>query len=306
MSEPDRVAEVRAFNRFYTRLIGVLGDSHLESPFSLAQVRVLYELANQPAPTATTLCSELALDPGYLSRMLRELERRNLVTRRRSASDARRQELALTAAGKKVIRDLDRKATTAIEGMLGRVPADRQPEVTQAMQQIRAAFEPVTTEPYLLRMHRPGDMGWVVHRHGVLYSQEYGWDERFEGLVAKITADFVARFDPARERCWIAERGGAIVGSIFLVARSKTVAQLRLLYVEPSTRGLGIGRRLVAECTRFARQAGYRKIMLWTNDVLVSARKIYEAEGYALIAEEPHEEFGTGLVGQTWELTLGQ
>ena len=306
MSEPDRVAEVRAFNRFYTRLIGVLGDSHLESPFSLAQVRVLYELANQPAPTATTLCSELALDPGYLSRMLGELERRNLVTKRRSASDARRQELALTGAGKKVIRDLDRKATTAIEDMLGRVPADRQPEVTQAMRQIRAAFEPVTSEPYLLRAHRPGDMGWVVHRHGVLYSEEYGWDERFEGLVAKITADFVARFDPARERCWIAERGGAIVGSIFLVSRTKTVAQLRLLYVEPSTRGLGIGRRLVEECTRFARQAGYRKIMLWTNDVLVSARKIYEAEGYALVAEEPHEEFGTGLVGQTWELALGQ
>jgi DNA-binding MarR family transcriptional regulator/ribosomal protein S18 acetylase RimI-like enzyme len=306
MSQPDRVAEVRAFNRFYTRLIGVLGDEHLESPFSLAQVRVLYELANQPAPTATALCGELALDPGYLSRMLRELERRNLVTRRRSKSDARRQELALTGAGKKVIRELDRKATTTIEGVLQRVPVDRQPAVTQAMQQIRAAFEPATSEPYLLRMHRPGDMGWVVHRHGVLYAAEYGWDERFEGMVAKITADFIAKFDPARERCWIAERGGAIVGSIFLVARTKTVAQLRLLYVEPSTRGLGIGRRLVQECTRFARQAGYRKIMLWTNDVLVSARKIYEAEGYVLVAEEPHEEFGSGLVGQTWELALGQ
>lgn len=305
MSElASRVAEVRAFNRFYTRLIGVLGDSHLESPYSLAQVRVLYELANQPAPTATTLCNELALDPGYLSRMLRELERRGLVTKQRSTSDARRQQLALTGQGKRVIRDLDRKATAAIESMLERVPADRQPAVVQGMQQIRGAFEPVAGEPYLLRTHRPGDMGWVVHRHGVLYAQEYGWDERFEGLVARITADFIANFDPARERCWIAERSGAIVGSVFLVARSKTVAQLRMLYVEPSTRGLGIGRRLVAECTRFARQVGYRKIMLWTNDVLHSARRIYEAEGYRLVSEEPHDEFGERLVGQTWELAL--
>ncbi|HEY5937929.1 MAG TPA: helix-turn-helix domain-containing GNAT family N-acetyltransferase [Kofleriaceae bacterium] len=300
----SRVAEVRAFNRFYTRLIGVLGDSHLESPFSLAQVRVLYELANQPAPTATTLCGELALDPGYLSRMLRELERRGLVTRQRSTTDARRQQLALTGQGKRVIRDLDRKATAAIEGVLERVPPDRQPAVVRGMQQIRGAFEPVAAEPYLLRPHRPGDMGWVVHRHGVLYAEEYGWDERFEGMVARITADFIANFDPARVRCWIAERGGAIVGSVFLVARSKTVAQLRMLYVEPSTRGLGIGRRLVAECTRFARQVGYRKIMLWTNDVLVSARKIYEAEGYRLVAQESHEEFGERLVGQTWELAL--
>ena len=300
----SRVAEVRAFNRFYTRLIGVLGDSHLESPFSLAQVRVLYELANQPAPTATTLCSELALDPGYLSRMLRELERGGLVTKQRSATDGRRQQLALTGQGKRVIRDLDRKATAAIENMLERVPPDRQPAVVQGMQQIRGAFEPCSAKPYLLRPHRPGDMGWIVHRHGVLYAEEYGWDERFEGMVARIAADFIASFDPAREHCWIAERDGAIVGSVFLVARAKTIAQLRMLYVEPSTRGLGIGRRLVAECTRFARQAGYRKIMLWTNDVLISARKIYQAEGYRLVSEEPHDEFGERMVGQTWELAL--
>jgi len=299
MSEmPARIAEVREFNRFYTRLIGVLGDSHLDSPFTLAQVRVLYELAHRDA-TASVLCGELGLDAGYVSRMVRELERQKLVTRRRSPSDGRQQQLELTATGRRVIRDLDRKANTAIEAVLARVPADRQRDVTAAMLHIRTAFE-----PYLLRSHRPGDIGWIVHRHGVLYAEEYGWDERFEALVARITADFIANLDPVRERCWVAERHGAIVGSVFLVTRSKTVAQLRLLYVEPSARGLGIGRRLVAECTRFARHARYRKIILWTNDVLVSARRIYEAEGYQLVAEAPHEDFGEGLVGQTWELAL--
>ncbi|MEJ7599596.1 MAG: bifunctional helix-turn-helix transcriptional regulator/GNAT family N-acetyltransferase [Kofleriaceae bacterium] len=299
-----RVAEVRAFNRFYTRLIGILDDSHLGSPFSLAQVRVLYELAQRDAPTASTLCSELALDPGYLSRMLSELERKQLVTRRRSPDDGRQHQLELTAQGRRVIRELDGKASDTIAAVLARLPPERQDHVTRAMQDIRTAFEPPATVGYLLRDHRPGDMGWIVHRHGVLYAAEYGWDERFEALVGRITADFITKLDPARERCWIAERAGHVVGSVFLVSRAKTVAQLRLLYVEPSARGLGIGRRLVAECTRFARDAGYRKVMLWTNDVLVSARKIYEAEGYRLVEEEPHQEFGDRLVGQTWELAL--
>jgi DNA-binding MarR family transcriptional regulator/N-acetylglutamate synthase-like GNAT family acetyltransferase len=303
---PARVSEMREFNRFYTRLIGVLGEGHLASPFSLAQVRVLYELAHQTVPTASSLCEQLALDAGYLSRMLRELQRRGLVGRRRSVEDGRQQELELTARGRRAVAELGRKADAAVEAVLAPVPPTVQQEVTRAMQRIRAAFEGAPSEvaPFLLRMHQPGDMGWVVHRHGVLYAEEYGWDERFEALVARITADFVDRFDPRRERCWIAERGGAIVGSVFLVEKSKTVAQLRLLYVEPSARGLGIGRRLVAECTRFARHARYRKIVLWTNSVLHAARHLYELEGYRLVEEAPHDDFGVGLIGQTWELDL--
>jgi DNA-binding MarR family transcriptional regulator/N-acetylglutamate synthase-like GNAT family acetyltransferase len=312
-----RIDEVREFNRFYTRLIGVLGDGHLASPFSLAQVRVMYELAHRDAPTASELSEDLALDPGYLSRMLRELERGGLVSGRRSAEDARRRQLALTAKGKRVFGDLERKAEDAIGSVLAPVAPARRRELTQAMRQIRAALEPeaaaaagrpagagnAAEAPFVLRTHRPGDLGWIVHRHGALYAQEHGWDERFEALVAGIVARFVERFDPERERCWIAERDGAFAGSIMLVSRSKTVAQLRLLLVEPAARGSGLGRRLVAECTRFARDAGYRKIVLWTNSVLESARRLYVAEGYRLVHEEPHDLFGPDLA-QTWELRL--
>jgi DNA-binding MarR family transcriptional regulator/N-acetylglutamate synthase-like GNAT family acetyltransferase len=326
---PHRIAEVREFNRFYTRLIGVLSEDHLSSPFSLAQVRVLYELAHQRAPAASELCEQLALDPGYLSRMLRELQRKGLVTSRRSTEDARRWHLELTAKGRRVFGELGRKADAAIAALLEPVPIAEQREVTRAMQRIRAAFEPSTAasptpahaaasasapasaaspsaappEPYLLRSHQPGDMGWVVHRHGALYAEEYGWDERFEAMVARITADFIDHFDPKHERCWIAERDGAIVGSVFLVKKSKTVGQLRMLYVEPAARGLGLGRRLVAECTRVARQARYRKIVLWTNSVLLSARRIYQAEGYRLVEESPDEMLKPGL-SQIWELVL--
>lgn len=296
-----RVAEVRRFNRFYTRLIGLLDDGHLATPFSLAQVRVLYELAHQGAPTASALCEQLALDPGYLSRMLRDLVKRGLVTRRRAAGDARSHELALTAKGTRLTGTLDGKAAASIAQLLERVPAAVQRDVVAAMQQIRGAFEPApATEPYLLRAHQPGDLGWIVHRHGVLYAAEYGWDERFEALVARIAADFVDHFKPQRERCWIAERAGSIAGSVFLVERSKTVAQLRLLYVEPSARGLGIGSRLVAECTRFARHARYRSILLTTNRILSAARRIYRAEGYVLTSETTDE---TGP-NETWELAL--
>ena len=299
------VDSIRDFNRFYTRLIGVLDESHLDSPFSLAQVRVLYELAHAPAPpTARMLAEQLGLDPGYLSRTLSALEREKLIVRVRSAVDARQHDLALTSQGRRAFAKLDRKAHDAVAALLAEVPVDRRRRVANAMQQIRDVLEPRAGEPFVLRPHAPGDIGWVVHRHGVLYAQEYGWDERFEALVARIVADFVASFDPARERCWIAERGGEIVGSVFLVAKSRGVAQLRLLYVEPHARGFGIGRRLVAECTRFARIARYRKIVLWTNSVLVSARKLYEAEGYRLVKQEKHREFGVPLVGQFWELDL--
>jgi DNA-binding MarR family transcriptional regulator/GNAT superfamily N-acetyltransferase len=246
------VQEVRRFNRFYTQLIGVLDEGHLDSDLSLAQVRLLYELRHGPGQTATALTERLALDAGYASRMLAVLQRRRLMTRRRSSTDARQVELALTAKGRQLTKQLERKAEAAVQTILDPLSAAARSELVAATQRIRAAFAPPPAEPYVLRTHQPGDMGWIVHRHGVLYAQEYGWDERFEALVAKIVADFIQRFDSKRERCWIAERDGTIVGSVFLVARSKTVAQLRLLYVEPSTRGLGIGARLVAECTRFA------------------------------------------------------
>jgi DNA-binding MarR family transcriptional regulator/N-acetylglutamate synthase-like GNAT family acetyltransferase len=297
------VTEMRRFNRFYTRLIGVLDEGHLASPYSLAQVRVLYELMHG-ASTAAALCERLALDPGYSSRLLQELERRGLISRERATGDRRQVQLALTAKGTRAANELDRKASDSLDALLAPLAPVRRSELTRAMQQIRRAFEPAPAEPYVLRDPQPGDLGWIVHRHGVLYSEEYGWDQRFEALVATIVAGYVENHDTARERCWIAERDGAVVGSVFLVAKSRTVAQLRLLYVEPSARGLGIGARLVQECTRFARRVGYRKIVLWTNSVLGSARKIYEAEGYRLVAEEPHSQFGTPLVSQTWELTL--
>ena len=301
-----RIAAVRRFNRFYTRRIGVLREGLLDSPFSLAEARVIYELANRDDPTATELAAELALDAGYLSRLLRGLERRGLIARRRSAEDGRRSHLALTARGRRAFVQLDSRSAAEISAMLAPLPAPEQSRLMGAIGTIErilgAPGEPRV--PYLLRRNQPGDIGWVVSRHGALYAQEYGWDERFEAFVAHIAAQFVERFDPKRERCWIAERDGENVGAVFLVRKSASAAQLRMLFVEPQARGLGIGHRLVDECERFARLAGYRKIVLWTNDVLHAARRIYEAAGYRLAKEEPHRSFGRDLVGQYWELQL--
>ena len=301
-----RVDAVRRFNRLYTRRIGALGAGLLDSPFSLAEARLLYELAHRDRPAAAELARDLGLDAGYLSRLLRGLERRRLISRERSKSDARQSLLSLTAAGRRTFATLDTRSSAEVRAMLGKLPDAGQRRLVEAMRDVErllgAAPEPKV--PYLLRPHRPGDMGWVVHRHAALYAQEYGWDERFEALVAKIVAKFIDDFDPKRERCWIAERDGEIVGSVFLVTKSPTVAQLRMLYVEPGARGLGIGKRLVDECERFAREKGYRKIVLWTNSILHAARHIYEAAGYRLVAEEPHHSFGHRLVGQTWELKL--
>jgi len=301
-----RVDVVRRFNRFYTRRIGALRAGLLDSPFPLAEARLLYELAHRERPTASALARDLGLDAGYLSRMLRGLERKRLITRERSPSDARQSLLGLTAAGRRAAATLDTRSSAEVRAMLGKLPDAGQRRLVEAMRDVERLLgaAPDPKVPYLLRPHRPGDMGWVVHRHAVLYAQEYGWDERFEALVAKIVAKFIDDFDPKRERCWIAERGGEIVGSVFLVAKSPTVAQLRMLYVEPAARGLGIGKQLVDECERFAREKGYRKIVLWTNSILHAARHIYEAAGYRLVAEEPHDSFGHRLVGQTWELKL--
>jgi DNA-binding MarR family transcriptional regulator/RimJ/RimL family protein N-acetyltransferase len=302
----DRIAAIRGFNRFYTRQIGVLQQGLLRSPFSLAEVRVLYELAHRESPAATELGRELGLDAGYLSRILRGFVKGGLVTKTVSEADGRRSLLELTDEGRKTFAVLDARSDEEVGAMLGAVPPDGQRRLVEAMRTVERLLgaRPAPATPYILRPHQPGDMGWVVHRHGVLYAQEYGWDERFEALVASVVAGFIQHFDPKRERCWIAERDGEIVGSVFLVQQSKRVAKLRLLLVEPAARGLGIGSRLVAECVGFARRVGYRKMTLWTNDVLHAARHIYERAGFRLVHEEPHDTFGHGLVGQTWELEL--
>ena len=303
---PDGVTAVRRFNRFYTRQIGVLRQGLLNSPYSLAEARVLYEIAHRQQPTATELGQDLQLDAGYLSRILRSFEQRGLLSKQASPKDARQSLLSLTAMGRAEQSTLEAASNAEVGAMLDTLPVDRQTRLLRAMQAIEKLLGPgeASREPYLLRTHRPGDIGWIVHRHGLLYAREYGWDETFEALVAEIAAKFIRDFKPERERCWVAERDGEILGSVFLVEHSAAVAQLRLLLVEPSARGLGIGRRLVEECIRFARQAGYDRITLWTNDILGAARRIYEAAGFKLMGEEKHHSFGHDLVGQTWELRL--
>jgi DNA-binding MarR family transcriptional regulator/N-acetylglutamate synthase-like GNAT family acetyltransferase len=305
----SRVAAVRAFNRFYTRRIGVLGDHLLESPYSLSEMRVLYELAHREQPTAAALGRDLGLDAGYLSRILRRFEARKLVARARAAHDGRQAMLRLTPRGRATFAPLDARARQEIAALLGRLPDAGQRDVVEAMATIERRMGREAAAPALvLRPHQPGDMGWVVHRHGAIYASEWGYNHEFEALVARIVADFLDGFDPARERCWIAERDGEMAGSVFLVSKSKTVAKLRLLLVEPSARGLGLGRRLVDECIRFARHAGYRKITLWTQSELEAARRIYQSAGFVRVhGDPPGRSFGKdGLVAETWDLDLSR
>jgi DNA-binding MarR family transcriptional regulator/GNAT superfamily N-acetyltransferase len=301
-----RVAAVRRFNRFYTKRIGVLHEGLLQSPFPLTEARVLYELAEREGVTATELGRELGLDAGYLSRILRRFGERGLIRRTPSQADGRQHHLWLTERGRAEFAPLDQASRAEVGAMLAELSEAQQEGLLEAMGTLERLLgsRPLPERPYVLRRHRPGDMGWVVHRHGVLYAEEYGWDERFEALVAGIVAQFVERYDPRRERCWIAERDGERLGSVFLVKESEEGAKLRLLLVEPRARGLGIGTRLVQECEAFARQAGYRTIRLWTNSVLHAARHVYEKAGYRLLHEEPHHSFGHDLVGETWELQL--
>ena len=303
----DRVQVVRRFNRFYTRQIGLLGKGYLESPFTLAEVRVLHEMAHRKHPTASEIAKALGLDAGYLSRMLLSFRKRGLLERTGSQKDARQSLLSLTKKGAAALEELEAKSTAGVAKMIERLSPGEQNRLTDAMRTIETLLgeRGSSRTPYLMRAHQPGDMGWVIHRHGVLYAQEYGWDERFETLVARIAAEFIESFDPKRERCWIAEREGDIVGSVFLVRKTDRVAKLRLLLVEPSARGLGIGRRLVEECIRFARQVGYRKITLWTQSNLEAARHVYRNAGFAVVKRERHRSFGSELVGETWELMLG-
>ena len=311
----SRIEAIRGFNRFYTRRIGVLQEGLLATPWSLTESRLLWELAHREAVTGSELARELGLDPGYLSRLLRGFKEKGLVAGTRDPDDARHLRLRITAKGRRAFAPLDTRSRAEVAALLESLGDPGQRQLLEAMAQIEQLLGGAAAsraEPWLLRPHRAGDIGWVIARYGALYAQEYGWDLGFEALVAHIAARFLERFDATREACWIAERERSNVGCVFLVqARDETsdaplegVAQLRLLLVEPSARGLGIGARLVDECERFARQAGYRRIVLWTNSVLVAARGIYAKAGYRLIRSEPHHSFGHDLVGETWELLL--
>ena len=309
MADPDlyrRIEAVRRFNRFYTQQIGVLQESLLRSPFSLAEGRLIYELAHREKTTATELRTQLGLDAGYLSRLLQGLKNRGLIDRQVSRADGRQNLLSLNERGKKAFATIHVRSRNEIGGMLNPLSPADQIRLVKAMDTIEELLgaRPEQRTPYLLRPLQPGDMGWVVHRHGVIYSEEYRWDEQFEGLVAGIVSKFIQKYDPKKERCWIAEKDGENVGSVFLVKKSERIAKLRLLLVDSKARGLGIGSRLVDECVRFARQAGYRKIVLWTNHVLLAARHIYEKAGFRMVHEESHHSFGHDLIGETWELVL--
>jgi DNA-binding MarR family transcriptional regulator/GNAT superfamily N-acetyltransferase len=308
MTTDTHITAIRSFNRFYTRAIGTLEEHLLQSSLSLPEARVLYEIATHTQPTASEIAATLNLDLGYLSRILRTFIDRKLITRKTSPTDGRQSFLSLTKPGQKEFATLNQRSNQQIEQMIAPFTGEQRTRLVQAMSTIESTLSssPTPTAPFILRPHRPGDMGWVVQHHGLLYAREYAWDERFEALVARITADFIDNFDPIRERCWIAERNGESIGSVFLVKdqKSRTTARLRLLLVHPSARGLGLGRTLIRECTLFARNAGYRKIALWTNSVLDAARHLYQAEGYHLIKEETHHSFGKKLTAQTWELQL--
>ncbi len=297
------VDAVRRFNRFYTGRIGILPEDYLGSSHSLAEARVIFELGARKSSTATELGRDLDLDLGYLSRLVQGLKRRGVLQVRPAAGDARRKVLTLTPRGQRTFQALDARSRKEIGELLLAVPAPQRASLVQAMGAVETILSGRAGE-IALRAHRPGDMGWVTHAHGRLYFEEYGWDERFEALVARIVGEFIEELDPARERCWIAEMDGSPVGSVFLKKESRTTAKLRLLLVEPRARGRGLGKRLVAECIAFARAKGYRRLVLWTQANLAAARHIYRAAGFRLAKAYRHREFGYDLTGEVWELKL--
>jgi DNA-binding MarR family transcriptional regulator/GNAT superfamily N-acetyltransferase len=301
-----QIAAVRGFSRFYTRKLGIIEPKLLDSPWTLQEARVIYEIAERQSCTASDLVRALGLDAGFLSRTLQALQRRQIVTRKPSRTDRRVTELTLSAKGRAAFAELDSRSRGVVAALLGKLDARERAAIVDAMTTIEHTLEPPAKPPtgFLLRGHRPGDIGWIVSRHGAIYAEEYGWDIGFEALVAEIAAQFIRSYDPSREHCWIAETGGEPVGSILLVRASDEVAKLRLLLVEKKARGLGVGRALTEQCIRFARQAGYRSITLWTQSLLVAAREIYQRAGFRRIKEERHQSFGVDLVGETWELKL--
>jgi DNA-binding MarR family transcriptional regulator/N-acetylglutamate synthase-like GNAT family acetyltransferase len=300
----QRLAAVRQFNRFYTQRIGVLQEGWGRSPFSLTEARVLYELLHRDQATASEIGNELGLDAGYLSRILRGFAARGLIAKARSRADGRQIHLTVTPRGRKTFAPLEAYSDAEVGKMLDPLAPPEQVRLVAAMQTVEQLLAGERSTGYLLRPHRPGDMGWIVSRHGAIYAEEYGWDQRLEALVAEVVAAFLRNFNPERERCWIAERDGENLGSVMLVKDTARVARLRMLLVEPQARGLGIGARLVEECIRFARQAGYRKITLWTHSVLTAARHVYQRAGFQLVDQKAHDEFGKRLMGETWDLTL--
>ena len=302
----SQIAAVRGFSRFYTRKLGIIEPKLLDSPWTLQEARIIYEIAARKSCTATDLVGALGLDAGFLSRTLQAMQRRQIVARKPSKADRRVTELALTAKGRAAFADLDRRSRRVVGTLLDSLDAAERATIVNAMATIEQTLEPRAQRPasFLLRSHRPGDIGWIVSRHGALYAQEYGWDITFEALAAEIAAQFIRSYDPAREHCWIAEVDGEPLGSIFLVTASEEAAKLRLLLVEKKARGLGVGRALTAQCIRFARDAGYTSITLWTQSILVAARGIYQRAGFRRVGEEKHHSFGVDLVGETWELML--
>jgi DNA-binding MarR family transcriptional regulator/GNAT superfamily N-acetyltransferase len=306
-SPPDeRIAAFRRFNRFYTQKIGVLENGYLQSPFSLAEARLLYELAQREESTASELSASLGLDMGYLSRMLGKLQEQDFIKRAPAQQDARQRLIQVTTKGKKAVHALDSRSHDQAGALLAGLTAPQQTNVLQAMSQIQGTLgeSPAPSEPYIIRTHRTGDLSWIAYRHAVLYSQEYGWNQGFEDLILEITTNFLKNYDPEAERCWVAERSGEILGCVLLVKQSKRIAKLRLLLVEPSARGLGIAKRLVEECIRFARETGYEKIGLWTHSNLTAARRIYQKAGFQLVGTDSHQDFGPRVTAETWELAL--
>ena len=306
MSTNSLVAAVREFNRFYTNVLGLLREGLLDTPYSLTEGRVIFELARADNAEVAALRTWLDIDRGYLSRILARFEADGLVTRQRSASDGRRQVISLTEHGRSAFRMLDARSAGQISALLSERSQADQRRLTTAMASIREVIEgPPRPPEFVLRAPEPGDLGWVIQVHGAMYASEYGWDATFEALVARVVADYAAGHDPRRERAWIAEAGGRPAGCVFCVRKSDTTAQLRLLLVEPWARGMGIGDSLVTECVAFARGLGYSEMVLWTNDILAAARRIYQRAGFQLVDEEKHHSFGHDLVGQTWRLGLG-
>jgi DNA-binding MarR family transcriptional regulator/GNAT superfamily N-acetyltransferase len=302
----NQIATFRSFSRFYTRKLGIIEPKFLRSPWTLHEARIIYEIARCENCTATDLARALSLDPGFLSRTLQTLQRRQILTRRPSRADRRASDLALTAKGRAAFTELDNRSRSEVAGLLGALDEKQREAIVRAMTTIAHTFEPPAQKPagFLLRSHRPGDIGWVISRHGAVYAQEYGWGRHFEGLVAEIAAQFIKSYDATREHCWIAEIDGEPVGSIFLVNGSNGVGKIRLLLVDKKARGLGVGRALVEQCIRFAREAGYHSMVLWTQSILVAARDIYQRAGFRLTAEEKHDDFGVDLTGETWEMKL--
>ncbi len=305
--DESKINEIRKFNRFFTRKLGVLREGLLHSPFSLTEARVLFEVANNHDQIASELTKILGLDAGYLSRILTRLEQQGLLERVRAEHDGRQQLLRLTPEGQGAFKVLDQRSREEVAEMLKALSEEDQKSLIMSMTSIQSILDNESlkyAESFYLRRHQPGDMGWITHRHGVLYAQEYGWDESFEALVAQIVSDFINNYKPEVEHCWVAEMKGEIVGSVFLVQVSESVGKLRLLLVEPSARGLGLGTKLVEECVRFAKRAGYKKLVLWTNSILKEARHIYKKQGFILVSEEEHHSFGHDLIGEMWELEL--